>query len=173
MKQLWTLGILALFAVPAVGCGNGSPPTKATIPRASVKLSIPAQVVAAPSTDPRFAMEATIPMVASESAGLNAYIYQWRVEATDEATGVTSSPVVFHDKSVETIPAGGSVEIPFRVGLSSRATYRTRVTLDVTDSGGPSGTVPVGGVPAEGSGINLPATERSSFSAEFRILPPQ
>jgi hypothetical protein len=173
MKQFWTPVILAFFAVPAVGCGNASPPTQIAIPRALVKLSLPEQVVAVPSTDPRFAMEATIPMVASESAGRSAYIYQWRVEATDEATGVTSSPAVFRDKSVETIPARGSVEIPFRVCLSSRGTYRTRVTLDTTDSGGPSGTVPTGGVPAEGSGINLPATERSSFSAEFRILPPQ
>lgn len=173
MKQSWTVATLALFVVPTVGCGNSSLPTRTTIPRAVVKLSLPQQVVAVPSTDPRFAMEATVPMVASESAGLSAYIYQWRVEATDEATGVTSSPEVFRDRSVETIPAGGSVEIPFRVGLSSRGTYRTRVTLDVTDSGGPSGTVSTGGVPAEGSGINLPASERSSFSAEFRILPPQ
>jgi hypothetical protein len=173
MNQLWTIGILALFAVPAVGCGNSSP-TQMKVPRAAVKLSLPQQVVAVPSTDPRFAMEATIPMIASESAGVSAYINQWRVEATDEATGVTSYPVVFQDGSVETIPAGRSVEIPFRVGLSSRGTYRTRVTLDITDAGGPSGTVPTGGVPAEGSGINLSATEHSQVSGnEFHILPPQ
>jgi hypothetical protein len=118
-------------------------------------------------------MEAKVSMVASESAGVNAYIYQWRVEATDEATGVTSYPVVFGNRSVETVPAGRSVEIPFSVGLSSMGTYRTRVTLYTVDGGLPSGTVSTGGVPAEGSGINLPAGERSQCSGEFRILPPQ
>jgi hypothetical protein len=173
MKRFWTLGIPALFAVASVACGHSSTPTAPKNSRALVKLSLPERVVAVPSADPRFAMEATIPMVASESAGVSAYINQWRVEATDEATGVTSYPLVFRDTLVETIPAGGSVKIPFRVGLSSRGTYRAKVTLDTADAGGPSGTVPTGGVPANGSGINLSAAVQSQVSGDFRILPPQ
>ena len=156
-----------------VGCGN-STPTQEKTKRALVKLSLPQQVVAVPSADPRYAMEATVSMVASESAGVNAYIYQWHVAVTDEATGIISYLVVSQDRPVEIIPAGRSVEIPFRVGLSKTGTYRGRVTLDTVDYGGPSGTAPTGAVPAEGSGTNLPAGERSTFSSgDFRILPPQ
>jgi hypothetical protein len=172
MKQLRTLGVLALFAVPAVGCGNSSP-TQSKIVRALVKFSIPQQVVAVP-TDPPYAMEATIPLVARESAGVTAYIYQLSVKTTDEATGGTSYPQIVRLNPTGTIPAGSSVEIPLRVYLPSNGPYRARVILAASDAGGPAGTVPTGGIPADGSGINLSVWEQTTFeSDEFRILPPQ
>ena len=169
MNQLWTLGMLALFAVPAVGCGNSSPPTQTTIPRAFVKLSFPERVVAVPSTDSDFAMEAAIPMVASETAGVGAQIERVGVEVTDEATGVRSTAVVSRTTPVEHISARGTVELPFRVFVQSTATYRATVTLYVWDDGAPSYT---------GAGdvqlwVNPRSGERSQFSGEFRILPPQ
>ena len=172
MQHLWTLGILALFVVPAVGCGDSSPTElrEPKIARATVKLSLPERVVAVPSTDSRFAMEALVPMVASESAGVNAYIYSMGVEATDEATGATSRAHFINAKAVETIPGGGSVEIPFRVYLSSTGTYRMRVTLDTWDAGAPAGTGNAGSFQLWD---NARSGERSLFSGEFRILPPQ
>ena len=172
MKQLWTLVILAHFVVPAVGCGKASP-TQPNIVRAVVEFSIPQQVVAVP-TDPPYAMEATIPLVARESAGVTAYIYQLSVKTTDEATGGTSYPQIVRLNPTGTIPAGSSVEIPLRVYLPSNGPYRARVILAASDAGGPAGTVPTGGIPAEGSGINMNVWERTTFeSDEFRILPPQ
>ena len=169
MKQSWTLGILALFVVPAVGCGNSSPPTQINIPRAFVKLSLPERVVAVPSTDSRFAMEVAIPMVVSETAGVGAQIEGVGVEVTDEATGVRSNAVVSRTTPVEHISARGTVELPFRVYVTSTATYRATVTLYVWDDGAPSST---------GAGdvqlwVNPRSGERSQFSGEFRILPPQ
>ena len=172
MHRLWTLAVVALSALAVGGCGNSSL-TKPKIVRALVKLSIPQQVVAVP-TDPPYAMEATIPLVARESAGVNAYIYQLYVKTTDEATGATGYPQIVRLNPTGTIPAGSSVEIPLRVSLIGHGPYRARVILDASDAGGPSGTVPVGGVPADGSGVNLFASERTTFeSDELRILPPQ
>jgi hypothetical protein len=173
MARVWTLVVTAALAVGAVGCGGSSPTHRSTIARAVVKFSIPQQVVAVP-TDPPNAMEATIPVVARESAGVKAYIYQISVKATDEATGETSNPQVVRLNPTEIIPAGGSVEIPLRVYLPGSGPYRARVVLDASDAGGPSGTVPTGGVPADGSGVNLSVAVRTTFeSDEFRILPPQ
>jgi len=90
MKHSWTLGILALFSVPAVGCGNSSA-TQTFPPTASLKLSPPEQVVAVPGTDSRFAVEAAIPMVVSEVAGVSATISGFVSEATHEATGISST----------------------------------------------------------------------------------
>jgi hypothetical protein len=140
------------------------------IARALVRLSFPERVVAVPSTDSQFAMEASVPMVASESAGVNAYIYSMLVEATDEATAATSRAHFVLTKSVETIPGGGSVEIPFRVYLSSTGTYRVKVTLDTSDAGAPAGTGNAGSFTLWD---NPRSGERSLFSGEFRILPPQ
>jgi hypothetical protein len=168
MKQLRTLGILALFAVPAVGCGNSSP-TQINIPRALIKLSLPEHVVGVPSTDSGFAMEAAIPMIASETAGVGAQIERVGVEVTDEATGVRSNAVVSRTTPVEHISARATVELPFRVYVTSTATYRATVTLYVWDDGAPSST---------GAGdvqlwVNPRSGERSQFNGEFRILPPQ
>jgi len=150
VKHLWVLGILALFSVPAVGCGNSSA-TQTFPPMASLKLSLPEQVVAVPSTDSRFAMEAAIPMVVSEVAGVSATISGFVSEATNEATGVTSTPYLTVTPAWgNTIPAGGTVELPFRLGLARAATYRARVTIGVWD--GRAQTFAIG---------------------EFRILPPQ
>jgi len=168
MKQLGTLGILALVAVPAVGCGNSSP-TQINIPRALIKLSLPEHVVAVPSTDSSFAMEATIPMVASETAGVGAQIEGVRVEVTDEATGVRSTAVVSRTTPVEHISARGTVELPFRAYVKSTATYRATVTLSVWDDGAPANTGS-GDLPL---GVNPRSGERSQFSGGFRILPPQ
>jgi hypothetical protein len=170
MKRLWTLGVLALFAVPAVGCGSPTELREPKIARAFVKLSFPERVVALPSTDSQFAMEASVPMVASESAGVNAYIDSMAVEATDEAIGATSRAHFVRTKSVEAIPGGGSVEIPFRVYLSSTGTYRMKVTLDTWDAGPPAGTGNAGSFQLWD---NPRSGERTQFSAEFRILPPQ
>jgi len=92
MHPLWTLGILALFAVPAVGCGNSSP-AQPKIVRALVTFSMPQRIVAVP-TDPAYAMEVTVPLVVRESAGVTAYIYMLSVRTTDEATGAISYPQV-------------------------------------------------------------------------------
>jgi hypothetical protein len=73
-------------------------------------------------------------------------------------------------KSVETIPGGGSVEIPFRVYLSSTGTYRMKVTLDTWDAGAPAGTGNSGSFQLWD---NPRSGERTQFSGEFRILPPQ
>jgi hypothetical protein len=170
MKQLWTLLILALFVVRAVGCGKASP-TQPNSVRAVVKFSIPQQLVAVP-TDPPYAMEATIPLVATESAGVTAYIYQLSVKTTDEATGGISYPRIVRLNPTATIPAGGSVEIPLRVYLPGNGPYRAIVILSASDAGGPAGTVPTGGIPVDGSNMNV--WERTTFeSDEFRILPPQ
>jgi hypothetical protein len=172
MHRLWTLAPLALSALTVGGCGNSSP-TQPKIVRAVVKFSIPQQVVAVP-TGPPNAMEATIPLVARESGGVTAYIYQLYVKTTDEATGGTSYPQIVLLNPTATIPAGSSVDIPFRVYLPSNGPYRARVILNASDSGGPAGTVPTGGILADGSGQNLSASETTTFeSAEFRILPPQ
>jgi hypothetical protein len=168
MKHPWTLGILALFAVAAVGCGNSSP-TEAKRPNAVVKFGLPLQVVAVPSTDPGYALEATIPMVVSETGGVDAYINMLGVKATDEATGVTSYPPIVRSKSVGKIPAGGSVEIPLRVYLSGTGTYRAKVLLDAwaqTQAGTSAGAFELWD--------NGRTGERTPFeSQEFRILPPQ
>jgi len=140
MKRLWTPGVLSLFAVAAVGCGSPNELRPPNIARALVKLSFPEQVVAVPSTDSQYAMEASVAMVASESAGVKAYINAMGVEVTDEATGTNSRAHFVLAGSVEAIPAGGSVGIPFRVYLSSTGTYRVKVTLDTSDAGPPSGT---------------------------------
>jgi hypothetical protein len=169
MKQLWTLGVLALFAIPAVGCGNSSPATQTTIPRAFFKLSLPERVVAVPSTDSDFAMEAAIPMVVSETAGVGAQIERLGVEVTDEASGVRSDAVVSRTTPVEHISPRGTVELPFRVYVKSTAAYRATVTLYVWDDGAP---------PSTGAGdvqlwVNQRSGERSQFSGQLRILPPQ
>jgi hypothetical protein len=76
--------------------------------------------------------------------------------------------------STDTIPAGAGVAIPLRVYLPGNGPYRARVVLDASDAGGPSGTVTTGGVPADGSGVNLSVAVRTTLeSNEFRILPPQ
>lgn len=165
MKRLWTLGVL--FA--AIGCGNSSPTTQTTIPRAFITLSLPERVVAVPSTDSGFAMEAAIPMVLSEKSGVGAQIEGVGVEVTDEATGVRSTAVVSRATPVEHISARGTVELPLRVYVMSAATYRATVTLYVWDDGAPSST---------GSGdlplyVNQRSGERSQFSGDFRLLPPQ
>ena len=151
MHRLWTLAPLALSALAVGSCGNSSP-TQPNIVRAVVKFSIPQQVVAGP-TDPPYAMEATIPLVVRESAGVTAFIYQVYVKTTDEATEGFSYPQMVRLNPTETIPAGSSVEIPFRVYLPSNGPYRAGVVLNASDAGGPAGTVPTGGLPADGSGI--------------------
>jgi hypothetical protein len=172
MKQLRTLAILALFALPAVGCGNSSP-TETTSPRAVVKFSLPQQVVAVPSTDPAYVLEATIPMVVSETGGVDAYINMLGVKATDEATGVTSYPPIVRLSSAGKIPAGGSVEIPLRVYLSSTGTYSAKVLLDAWAQA-QSGTVSTGSAGSLQLWDNARTGERTPFeSGEFRILPPQ
>jgi hypothetical protein len=172
MRQSWTRAILALLVVPAVGCGNSSP-TQPKIVRALVTFSIPQQVVCVPA-DPPYAMEVTVPLVARESAGVTAYIYMLSIKTTDEATGETSYPQTVRLNPTGTIPAGSSVEIPLRVSLPSKGPYRAKVVLDASDAGGSAGTVPTGGIPADGSGINMNVWERTTFeSGEFRILPPQ
>lgn len=172
MNRLWTLGALALCVVQAVGCGNSSP-TQPKIVRALVTLSLPQQVVAVPA-DPPYAMEVTIPLVARESAGVTAYIYVLSVKTTDEATGAISYPQVTRLNPTTTIPAGGSVEIPLRVSLPGSGPYRAKAVLEASDAGGPAGTVATGGIPADGSGINMNVSERTTFeSGEVRILPPQ
>lgn len=170
MKQSWTLGILAFFAVAAVGCGSPTELREPKIARALVKLSFPERVVAVPSTDSQFAMEASVPMVAGESGGVNAYIATMGVEATDEATGATSRPHFVRANSAETIPAGGSVEIPFRVYLPSTGTYRMKVTLDTWDAGPPPGT---GNSGSNQLWDNPRSGERTQCSGVFRLLPPQ
>jgi len=172
MTRSWTLAAITLSAVAMAGCGNSSE-TPSKPPRALVKLSLPAQVVAVPSTDSSFAMEAAIPMVASETAGVGAQIQQVGVEVTDEATGVRSRAVVSRTTPVEHIPAGATVELPFRVYVKSTATYRATVTLDVWDDGTPGGTVMTGSAGAGQLWDNQRSGERSLFSGEFRILPPQ
>jgi hypothetical protein len=170
MKRLWTPGILALFAVAAVGCGNPNELRPPNIARALVKLSFPERVVAVPSTDSQFAMEASVPMVASESAGVTAYIYAMGVEATDEATGATNRAHFVLAKPVETIPGGGRAEVPFRVYLSDTGTYRVKVTLDTSDAGAPAGTGNAGSFILWD---NQRSGERTLVSGEFRLLPPQ
>ena len=99
-------------------------------PTAFLKLSLPEQVVAVPSADSRFAMEAAIPMVVSEVAGVSATISGFASEAANEATGVSSTPYLTVTPAWgNTIPAGGTVEVPFRLGLASAGTYRARVTI--------------------------------------------
>ena len=131
MKRLWTLGILAaVFGVPGVGCGNSSPPTAARPASAVVKFTLPQQVVAVPSADPGYVLEATIPVVLGETGGVDAYINMLGVTVTNEATGGTHYPPIVRLNSVGKVPAGGSVEITIRVFLSSSGTYRAKVLLD-------------------------------------------
>jgi len=173
MTRSWTLAAVALPALAMVGCGNSSS-TPTLPPRALVKLTFPEPIVAVPSTDSGFAMEASVPMVASETAGVNAYPYQMRVETTAEATGVTNYAKFVVTESVEKIPAGGSVEIPFRVYLSSMGPHRAKVLLDTTDASTPVG-VPTGSAAAALEVLwgTVPTGERGQWSGEFRILPPQ
>ena len=121
-----------------------------------------------PSTDPTFAMEAAIPMVASETAGVGAQIERLGAEVTDEATGVRSSAVVSRTTPAAHIAAHGTAELPFHVYVKSTATYRATVTLFVWDDGAPANTGS-GDLPLD---VNQRSGERSQFSGEVRILPP-
>jgi hypothetical protein len=170
MKRLWTPGILALFAVAAVGCGDPNELRPPNIARALVRLSFPERVVAVPSTDSQFAMEASVPMVARESAGVKAYVNAMGVEATDETTGATTRAHFVLARPVEAIPAGGSVEVPFRMYLATTGTYRVKVTLDTSDAGPPAGTGNSGSFTLWD---NPSSGERTLVSGEFRLLPPQ
>lgn len=168
MKRLRTFGILALFAAPAVGCGNSSP----TAPKpasAVVEFGLPQQVVAVPSTDPGYVLEATIPVVLSETGGVDAYINMLGVRMTDEATGGTHYPPIVRLNSVGKVPARGSVEITIRVYLSSTGTYRAKVLLDAwaqTQASTAAGAFQIWDNGLTGA--------RTPFeSQEFRILPPQ
>lgn len=168
MKQPRTLGILALLAVPAMGCGNSSP--TATKPASAVvKFSLPQQVVAVPSTDPAYAVEATVPVILSETGGVDAYINMLGVQATDEATGVTRYPPIVRLESVGKVPAGGSIAVTLRVYLSNTGTYRAKVLLDAwaqTQASTSAGAFQLWD--------NGRTGERTPFeSEEFRILPPQ
>jgi hypothetical protein len=172
MARLRTPGLMALAAAPLLGCGNSTTPTQAPTVRALVRISVPQQVAAEPSTDPRYAAEATISIVASESAGVGAYIAQVNVRATDEATGVSIYPPMVRLNATQTVPARGSVELPLRVYLPTSGSYRARVILKTYDAGGPAGTVPTGGLPADGS-VTYSGEPSNVESEDFEILPPQ
>jgi hypothetical protein len=162
-----SFGVMSL-AVLLAGCGGSKAPSQPTV-RTVLRLSVSQQVTAVPSTDPRYAAEALIDMAATETAGVTAYINGFTVKATDEASGAVSYPQVVRLNTTSTIPAGGSVALPFRVLLAGSGTYRARVSLRVTDAGGPVGTVPTGGVAADGTGSYT--GEATTFeSPEIRIL---
>lgn len=170
MRRTSAVGISALLAVAGLGCGNSSELREPTIARALVRLSFPERVVAVPSSDPQFAMEASVPMVASESAGVNAYIYSMGVEATDEASGSTIRVPFVRGNSIGTVPARSSVEIPFRVYLPAIATYRIKVSMDTYDDGQPPGTGNSGSLVLWD---NPRSSDRTLVTGEFRLLPPQ
>jgi hypothetical protein len=107
------------------------------VQRALVKLILPQQVVAVPSTDTAFAMEATIPMVLTETAGVAAFFNGFAVSVRDESNGTSRYAPIVRLNTVGTVPAGGSVEVPFRVQLSGAGPYRAKVILTVTDAGDP------------------------------------
>lgn len=68
MNRSRTLVAVALTAVAMVGCGK-SPSSPSPGQTAVLRLTFPDPVVAAPSTDPRFALDATVPMVITETSG--------------------------------------------------------------------------------------------------------
>lgn len=168
-----TLAIPALLALPILGCGGASSPTAPKVARATVKFSVPAQIVATASTDARYTLEATVPLVARETAGQSAAFFNgFAVRAIDEASGTSSYLQIVRLNTTGTIPAGGSVEIPFRAFLPGKGSYRAKVILQATDAGGPAGSGD-NGLPA-GSWLSGTATDSTTFeSDEFRILPPQ
>lgn len=169
MKRPWTLGILAIVGLAEVGCGNSSPPTAARPASTVVKFTLPQQVVAVPSTDPGYALEATIPVVLRETGGVDAYINMLGIKMTDEATGVTHYPPIVRLNSVGKVPAGGSVEITIRVYLASTATYRAKVLLDAWSQ--TQASTAAGAFQTWDNGLT---GARTPFeSEEFRILPPQ
>ena len=168
MTRSWTLVAVALWAVATVGCGN-SPSAPTRNETAVLRLTFPDPVVAAPSSDPRFALEATVPMVITETSGDGgACISYFQVGIDDAATGVAASPrpiVTFADPrfrigSQPPAPlcfgAGKSVEAPFRVSLPSTGTFRVVVTLTAWTA-----------IP------NSMYNEYTNFIGEFRIVPPQ
>jgi hypothetical protein len=169
-----TLGLAVLSTFTLLGCG-GSPtePREMTIERAALKLEVlPQQVVAVRSSDPGFAMEASVVMVARETAGVAAFFNGFNVRVTHEGTGASNYAPIVRLNTVGTVPAGGSVEVPFRVQLSSTGPYRAKVFLTATDAGGPASTGQNGLQP--GSWLNGSPADPTTFeSSEFRILPPQ
>jgi hypothetical protein len=169
MKRLWTLGILAVVGFAGVDCGNSTPPTAARPASTVVKFTLPQQVVAVPSTDPGYALEATIPVVLTESGGVDAYINMLGMTVTNEATGGTHYPPIVRLNSVGKVPAGGSVEITMRVYLASPGTYRAKVLLDAwsqTQASTAAGAFQIWDNGQTGA--------RTPFeSQEFRILPPR
>jgi hypothetical protein len=161
MIRSWTLAAVALLAVAVAGCGqSSSPPTNTRLEPAVVRFAFPDPVVAEASSDSRFAMEAYVPMVISETSGKgSAYLDDpFVVAATDEATGVLTYPIVTFTNPLRGngLAPGRSIEAPFRVGLSATGTYRVRVTLNTW-------------TPVPNSIYN----ERAQYTGEFRIIPPR
>jgi hypothetical protein len=169
MTRSWTLVAVALMAVAAVRCGNSSSsPTQDSQGTGVLRLSFPDPVVAVPSTDSRFAMEAVIPMVVTEVSGAGWAVIDFvQIGMDDEATGLRPNPypvVTFANPRFVGYPmpdpvpvlAGSTVECSFRVGLYQTGTYRGKVILNAW-------------TPRPNSIYN----DQTQYSSEFRIVPPR
>jgi hypothetical protein len=167
MTRSWTLATVAAVAVAVAGCGNSSSsPTQDRFQPAVVRLSFPDPVVAVPSTDSRFAMEASVPMVISETSGTGWAVIDFvQVGISDETTGLPPNPLAivtfanprfvgYPMADPVTLDPGGTVECPFRVGLHRIGTYSVKVILNTW-------------TPVPNSIYN----DRTQYTGEFRIVP--
>lgn len=168
MTRLRTLAAVALLAIAMGSCGN-SPSAPSPRETAVLRLSFPDPVVAAPSNDPRFAMEATVPMVITETSGKGgAWISYFGVGIDDAATGLAASPlpvVTFAEPrfligvqppAPVFLGAGAKVDASFRVSLPRTGTFRVLVTVTAWTA-----------IP------NTQYNDLTNYSGEFRIVPPQ
>ena len=168
MTQPKALVAVAVLTVGIVGCGN-APSSPSARPAAILRLNVSDPVVGAPSTDTRFAMEATVPMVIAETSGQGyACISYFEFRIDDVATGLPVSPlpvITFADRRFQLdvqppdflcFGPDSRIEAPFRVSFSTIGTFRVAVTLTAwtKDSTGPY-------------------NSQTRFSGEFRIVPAQ